>query len=121
MYKLLLLIVFLFSISATYSQKTRAEKQKQVNELHKNRAAVERFDQSIIETKEQKDKKQIANKEKRSQILSYLDTVSIAEGARKKLRRDLDENPFSGRFLKFMTRYRKEVLVKNNSKTLVKQ
>ena len=55
------------------------------------------------------------------QILNYLDTLSISSGAKKKLRIDLDENPFSARFQKFMLRYKKEVDIKQNKTSIAQQ
>lgn len=119
--RLVLIGVFFLVFSNITAQETRGEKQKQVNELHKNRAMVERFDRAVITTKNQKKEKQAANEKKRIEILNYLDTLDIAPSAKKKLRIDLDENPFSARFQKFMQRYKKEVLLKNNKTSIAQQ
>jgi len=119
--RLVLIGVFFLVFSNITAQETRGEKQKQVNELHKNRAMVERFDRAVITTKNQKKEKQAANEKKRIEILNYLDTLDIAPSAKKKLRMDLDENPFSARFQKFMQRYKKEVLLKNNKTSIAQQ
>ena len=119
--RLVLIGVFFLVFSNITAQETRGEKQKQVNELHKNRAMVERFDRAVITTKNQKKEKQAANEKKRIEILNYLDTLDIAPSVKKKLRMDLDENPFSARFQKFMQRYKKEVLLKNNKTSIAQQ
>ena len=110
MKRLVLVGVLALWYGSIAAQETRWEKQREINELYKNKAVVERFDQSVIKSKAEKQRKQAAIEARRFQILSYLDTVSISEGARRKLRIDLDKNPFSSRFQKFMIRYKKEVL-----------
>jgi len=94
MKRLVLVGILVLVFSGMSAQETRGEKQKQINELYKTR--------------------------KRIQILNYLDTLNISSGAKRKLRLDLDENPFSARFQKFMERYKKEVLL-NNDKTSIAQ
>lgn len=121
MKRLVLIGVLILVFSGMSAQETRGEKQKQINELYKNRAAVERFDLDIVKTEEQKQQKRTAIEKKKLQILSYLDTLSISDGAKRKLRVDLDENPFSTRFQKFMLRYKKEVLIKHNKTSIAQQ
>lgn len=121
MKQLMLLGAFILAATTGFAQETRAEKQKAINELYKNRAAVERFDLSIVKTEKQKQQKRAANEKKRMQILNYLDTLSISSGAKKKLLIDLDENPFSARFQKFMLRYKKEVLIDHNKTSIAQQ
>jgi len=118
MKRLVLVGLLVLAFSTMSAQKTRGEKQKQVNELYKNRAVVERFDGAVIKTEDQKQQERAANEKKRMQILNYLDTLSISSGAKKKLRIDLDENPFSARFQKFMLRYKKEVVIKQNKTSI---
>ena len=121
MKRLVLVGLLVLAFSTMSAQKTRGEKQKQVNELYKNRAVVERFDGAVIKTEDQKQQERAANEKKRMQILNYLDTLSISSGAKKKLRIDLDENPFSARFQKFMLRYKKEVDIKQNKTSIAQQ
>ncbi len=121
MKRLVLVGLLVLAFSTMSAQKTRGEKQKQVNELYKNRAVVERFDGAVIKTEDQKQQERAANEKKRMQILNYLDTLSISSGAKKKLRIDLDENPFSARFQKFMLRYKKEVVIKQNKTSIAQQ
>ena len=113
--------MLLFVVTAAFSQKTRSEKQREVNELYNTKSMVERFDKSALETDEQIKKQQISNEEKRLQIIMYLDTVPMKEGLRTKLRKDLNENPFSARFQKFMVRYKKEVIITNSGDRLAQQ
>ena len=121
MKRLVLVGLLVLAFSTMSAQKTRGEKQKQVNELYKNRAVVERFDGAVIKTEDQKQQERAANEKKRMQILNYLDTLGISSGAKKKLRIDLDENPFSARFQKFMLRYKKEVDIKQNKTSIAQQ
>ena len=121
MKRLVLAGILILVFSGMSAQETRGEKQKEINELYKTRAAVERFDVSIVKTEEQKQQKRTAIANKKLQILSYLDTLSISDGAKRKLRIDLDENPFSARFQKFMQRYKKEVLLNSDKISIAQQ
>ncbi len=107
--KILVCATMLLIATRGTSQETRAQQREKTNELHKDRSAVERFDHSILHSETQKERKRMEQEQKREQLLAYLDTVSISDKLRRNMRHDMDNNPFSSRFRKFLARYKKDM------------
>ena len=102
--KYFLLIVVCFAINTAFGQKTRHQLQIKIDSINQNKSALEQFDDEFMLKEAKKKTDRIKNQQKRAHILSYIDTVSISEGLRSKLKVDLDKNPFSKRFQKFLLR-----------------
>lgn len=99
----------LFFALSGMAQDTRADQRAKTNELHKSRSAVERFDHSLLDTETKKERKRMEQEQRREQLLVYLDTLPISKSLKRNLLSDLDNNPFSGRFRKFLARYKKDM------------
>jgi len=102
-------VTVVITLNGFGQETTRAQQRERINELHRNRSAVERFEHNLLDTASEREQKRMAVQQKRKRLLAYLDTVSIPRSLHRNLVRDLKKNPFSNRLKKFLIRYNRDM------------
>ncbi len=119
--KILVCVAFLSIAAQGISQETRGQQQAKTNELHKSRSAISRFDHNLLDSETEKERRRMEQERQREQLLTYLDTASISQSLKRNILSDMDKNPFSGRFKKFMLRYRKDMKAARANNAMAQQ
>ena len=99
-----IILCFAFFLATTIqAQESAKEAMLKKRTEFNDRTMVQRFEKKLIPTADERRKRRMAYNEKREMLLHMIDTASMKEKYRIKLKYDVLHDPFSNRLQKFLS------------------